>query len=533
MLPAGIPHDIFTLHERRIGSRGVLRRFIESHPLGLIMVLAIALRTLAVIFSKGFMASDDHFDTVRIAYYWLEQGIFGEDGYLTWAGRPGPEFTRFPLYVFTQYLVMWFNRVLGVDSLDHMMYSVRALHATLSLIAVWSVYAVIRRVSGSWKWAALGGLVMAAHFGLPFLSVRNLIEMVGGNLWIVALYCLYRYRDNPQDKWLLFAGIISGLGWMIRFQLLLAFLPVPLVLWYERRSLRPVFIYAAALCGMILLAGLVEWPLLGVPFTSAYNHLATGTQPMYNTSALIYVVVILGYFIPPLSLLLFFLAAKPSFVRQHRILVFTSLSFVLIHSVLAARQERYMIPIVPALVLLVILALWHQRTIRGDFGIKRALFAGMVVFTIVVNAALLAAFTMNYSHKGLVEPLVRIDEIYRSGKPVVLFVSPEKGRLYPTDYADLVRHQQVYVKKWEDLGAIADSRDGFARIDVALVYPEHDEDLSRYVDSLSDHLGPLRVLFTVEPSTVDRVLHALNPRYNPTNRSWVYTVGHRDRRPGR
>ena len=40
------------------------------------MLVAVVLRALAVISSRSFMASDDDYETVRVAYSWLIFGLW-------------------------------------------------------------------------------------------------------------------------------------------------------------------------------------------------------------------------------------------------------------------------------------------------------------------------------------------------------------------------------------------------------------------------------------------------------------------------
>ena len=70
-----------------------LRRLIETYPLTVVMIVAILARAIAVLFSKGYMASDDHFETVSVAYNWLQHGILSQEGLLRWGGHvPGEVF---------------------------------------------------------------------------------------------------------------------------------------------------------------------------------------------------------------------------------------------------------------------------------------------------------------------------------------------------------------------------------------------------------------------------------------------------------
>ncbi|RKX21159.1 MAG: hypothetical protein DRP35_04870, partial [Candidatus Zixiibacteriota bacterium] len=223
----------------------------DKYPLATIMISALLVRLLAVIYSKGYMASDDHFETIAIAYDWLRYGVFNSDGLLAWAKNPPSELNRFPLYNLFLLGQMKILRFFGVVSLDNMMYFIRAIHAILSLIPVYIYYRLTLDITKSVRFALIAGLVGALHFGVPFLSVRNLIEVVGGHFWIVAIYAIYKYQFTKINNWLVIAGLLTGLAWMVRFQIALAVIPVPFLLWFQYRELKPVIYYSMSVFFMI------------------------------------------------------------------------------------------------------------------------------------------------------------------------------------------------------------------------------------------------------------------------------------------
>jgi hypothetical protein len=496
-------------------------KYLKEHPLAGVMAAALVLRLLAAVFSKGYMASDDHFETVNIAYNWLRDGLLGADGYLHWRGRPAETFPRFPLYTVTLYWIMKLMYVLGYDALDKIMYGVRLAHGLFSLVGVWAVYRIIELATGSRRWAVYGGLFMAAHFAMPYLSVRNLIEMVGGIFWILALYFLYRYRHDPHVKWLIVAGIVTGLAWMIRFQIVLAFWIVPLVLWWEQKNIKPALTYGLAVAVMVLIAGLVDLAAMGTFMGTSLNYFPQNlkVETMYNTSVFIYLGVILAYFIPPFSLVALALSCRKSFFRRHQVLVISTLAFIVIHTILPNRQERFMIPIVPALMVIIVLALHQYHLEGGTLFRRRKLWNALLGFTLAVNIVLLIPFTFYYGHKGMVEPLVEIERISPT-KPTVVFFSPDKYRNVPFLYGGFEPIGRRYVYDWKDIDTVlskeADTFDYF------LLYPVREEDLASYRDSLSRRVGPIELAFHVEPSLIDNIVHRLNPRYNPSEEVWVF-----------
>lgn len=499
-----------------------MKKFVLNHPLVTVLSAAIIFRALAVLFSKGYMASDDHFETIRIAYQWLRDGPFAATGQLTWGNNQPGAVGRFPLYVLSLYAIMKVYVSAGVHSLDTMMYGIRAAHALFSLIPIWAVYRATELVTRSRRWAMLGGAIVALHFAMPYLAVRNLIEMVGGEIWIVAIYLLYRYRQQHTFGWVFAAGIVTGLAWMIRFELATAALVIPFVLWYDARRVRPAIQYSFGVLVMLLLSGIVDYYLFGTFFGSTLNHLhqiATELPP-YSTSALIYVAVLLAFFVPPFSLMAFFVTGYKRFWEEHKLLVFSSLTFLIAHTLSPSRQERYMLAIVPALMLTIVLALWQHRRFDGFFFRHRTWLKVIVWPSVVINVVLLFVFTFNYSHNGLVEPLVKLERL----EPTAAFtvVSPEVGHIYPFDYAGEAAKNRRYVFSWSELEALNNDFVTTGPRYYYILYPPSTSELQQYVDSVTAHAGPIVQQFAVRPSGVDQILHFLNPRHNRLDAAYVY-----------
>ena len=500
-----------------------MKNYIQRHPFLSVLTLAIVFRLLAVIFSKGYMASDDQFQTVDIAYRWLRVGIWDADGNMNWGPYSSGIISRFPLYNILLYLNMKAVMLLGYDSLDRIMYGVRLSHALLSIIGVAAVYKTVEAATASKNWAVIAGLVMAAHFAMPFLAVRNLIEMLGGTLWAVSLLYLYKHRMSSRFAFLMISGLLAGLSWMFRFQMIFAFWIVPIVLWYEYRCLRPALYYGFGVFSMILLAGLADWMWVGTFMGTSLNHLWQGLSEgaLYSTSHLIYVAVIAAYFIPPASLVVMFLALRRRFWKNHLVLTASTAAFVIIHTLVANRQERFMIPILPALIVLFVLACHQHYQQHGFFRKHLGLSLSLITFTLLVNFVALGPFTFNYGHKGLVEPLVKIEQLSTS-KPSVLFFSPEKSRIFPLNYGGFELIDRSYVHAWEDLDAVFGAGSAESGFDYYLLYPLRSDDLERYRDSLVSRAGPVDLAFYIGPSTIDLILHGLNPEHNVTNEVWVY-----------
>ena len=502
-----------------------LPQWVYDHPLAFVLTVAIIVRVVTVIFSRGFIHSDDYYDTVMIAFDWLNNGLWGSDGWLRWRQEPSTAIGRFPLYTLSLLGVMKLHYALGITALDHIMYTIRGLHAAISLIPVWAGYQIVLHLSRSRHWAIGIGLVMALHFGAPFLGVRTLIEVVGGNLWMLVILACYLWDHRKQDRWLLIAGVLAGLAWMIRFQLAFAVLPIPFVLWFRTKSLRQPVFFAAGVMAMLVASGLMDWVILGRFAGSTITNLTmnTGLPPLYKTIPLLYPTLLLLLLVPPISVLTIVPMFRISFIRKHAILWFSSICFVLCHSLVANQQERFVLPILPAFILMAALALWHSRRERRWPFTRPRLLRNIALVSIGLNLVVLAFLTPSYPRAGLIEPLVKIREMNPSAQ--VLVIQPEMKYWMPIAYAG-PQITRLYVRSWADLETLRSRSDNAVPFDFVVLYPPHEEDLDRYLDLTRSALGvELTPAFEIPSSGYDGLLYAANRKHNPRLAAAVYYPG--------
>ncbi len=499
-----------------------VQKIARDHPLATVLGLAVLIRIPAVIWSKGFIHSDDHFDTVMIAYDWIINGMWGPDGYMEWRAEPASQIGRFPLYVLLLWAVMKVYWAAGVRELAGMMYTIRLLHALVSLVPVWGIFVVVKRVTGEWQWAFWGAVAVAFHFAMPFLGVRNLIEMVGGSIWLGALALVYIYRDSEEDRWLVLAGIVSGLAWMIRFQMAFAIIPVPFLLWWEHRRFRAAVIYSIGVGVMLVVSGLVDLGLLGRFAGSTITNLTinAGLGAVYETVTGMYVGLLLLFLVPPVSFVLVWLMLRRSFWKRHVTLVGSSVAFVLFHSLHANQQERFLFPILPAFFLMAALALWRKYRDDGYILKRQGVWKGLVVGSLAINVVLLAILTPAYGHKGMVESALYIRE--RDPSATVLFLQPEVRSFYPRAYGGEAI-TGFWVRNWEWLEGIR-QKTRPADFDYVVVFPGSGESVERYVDSAQTVVGSMAMERVIEPSFYDWLLYKMNPKHNQSYEAWIYRV---------
>ena len=460
---------------------------IKRHPLLSLLILAMILRLPAVFVSKGFMAHDDHFETVRIAYDGIQDGLLKEDNLMIW---------------------------------DRMMYLIRLLHALLSLLTIYYGYRYIHEITGDRRYAVWGGLILGAHFLMPYLAVRNLIEQVAADLLVPSLYYTWSGLERGRARPLVVAGLLAGLSWMIRFPLALAVIPIPVVIWYRYRSVRPVLYYIGGIAVIMLFSGTLDIPFLGGFGRSTINILRSflNGEPTLPQPFWTYMALIFGILIPPFSFFLLLPVFRRASLRLQPVMISAILSFFIIHSLIANKQERFMIPIFPLLIMvgMVGLYIWFRDGRVSDRW--RRLFRYSALMAGIVSILLLPVFTLNYAHRGMVEPFVYLSR--QNDTQTLLIERVERFRFIGLSYAGYNRPDTIVINSWPELDSLAAARSGLNKINYFLIYT--DDDPAAHADSLARVFGPLERVFHSPPSTVDALLNFLNPRHNHTNEAWIY-----------
>jgi len=499
-----------------------MQRLLRSHPVLLCLLVAMILRLPAVIFSKGYMASDDHFETVQIAYDGIQKGLLNDNGTLRWERVQPENIGRSPLYVLFLFSLMKLQSWAGITNLDAMMYLVRLLHALLSLLTVYCGVRYISDSTGSRAAALVGGLVLAGHFLLPYLSVRNLIEQVSADFLVPSVYLAYRGVKEKNDRFMAMSGILGGIAWMIRFNTGLAVLPIPFAVWYLVRSIRQALYFAAGGILMLLFSGSLDIPFLGSFGRSSFNimerFLFPSELPPLPQPFWMFAVLIVGVLIPPFSLYFLGSIFNRKIIREHFIIFSSAFLFFLAHSIITHKEERFMLPIFPLIIILGTVGLhrWVNEGLLSDFHLKAMKITGVIAA--VISLILLPIFTLNYAHRGSVDSLVYLS--CQNDVTKYLVDRTERKRLVPYSYAGLNTSPPLLLDRWETLDTADEIQNWKDSADYFVIFSDTAPEMHRA--RLTAYFGELTPAYHSPPSLVDLLLHFLNPRHNHTNEAWVY-----------
>ena len=490
---------------------GVIPTAIRKHPLISLLVIAAVLRALAVIFAKGYMASDDHFVVIQVVWDWL-------NGIPVWF-RDDTPIVRGVVYQYSIYVLMWLLKLFRITDPSAVMFVNRAVHALWSLTLIPMVYYGLKYFTDE-RAAWYGGLLTGIYFLMPFFSVRNMIEVVC-QPFLFAGIILVEVEVKRQKKlsWVFWGGILLGAAFMIRIQTAVIPMAVFFVLLGMRRWKQLLWFSLGGLT-MLLVEGMIDYISWGM-FLSSVIHTMDFQSKMihaYVTNVwYTHFLTILGILIPPFSLLVFpwIVAAA----KKLPVSFWAVAAFLVIHSMIPQKQERYLLPILPLLIFL-LTAGWSMVKWR-DSRIVKGLWAWMWA----INLVLLPIITLNYSQKARVEPLIMLHHMPNVRKIVV--DATEKNVWLPTYYAQKPLSDFLYIFEDSDYDTLANKiesagPDQLPPFSHAIIFNSRDPEAQR--EQLESIVGHLTLIRHFSPSLADWLLRKSNPNFNHSKESWLYSI---------
>jgi hypothetical protein len=484
-----------------------LIHLMTHRPLAALILIALLPRLLAAVFSGGYFAHDDHFLIVEAAGSWVDGHDYNY--WLPWnqGEVPRPSGHSF-VYVGLHYLLLSVLRFIGLVDPELQMVVVRLLHALWSLVVVREGYRIALRLSDpqvAWR----TGLFLALLFFMPFLSVRNLVEVACIPFLMLGAQRLLGTSTSPTPRDLFLAGLWIGLAMNVRFQTIF-FAAGPGLALLVQKQVRSAVLYGLGVATpLLVLQGGIDLVMWGRPFAelteyvlyNLNNTTTYGVLPWYN-----YLLLLAGLFIPPFSLAVGF-----GFFRRTTplLLWLPVLLFIAIHSYFPNKQERFLLPIVPLYFVLghVAWEMWRQRSAWWQQ--RTGLWRGILRWTWGLNVVLLVVLCFSYSKRSRVMAQVMLQDMDVHGMVIEDSVEGE-APMPPLFYS---RHWTATVVPWTDpeadLGAELARHPAEQRPNIVLFCGT--EELPQRMQRTIKAMGPLEIVGVAQPGLLDRTVHWLNP----------------------
>ncbi len=501
----------------------LIKRLWQDKPLQLILFAGLFFRMLAVIFSKGFGMFDDHFLVIEAAQSWVD----GED-YNYWLpslSDPNRQPQGHSLfYVGIIYYILYFFKATGLDDPQAKMYLIRLIHGLFSLLVIYYAYKIAEKKGGE-KVAKLTGIVLSLFWMLPFLSVRNLVEVVCIPPLLAATWMLVKHDQEKGIKSFVYAGLLLGCAFSIRFQTVLFTAGFGLALVFMKQlkgALVTGLCFALVACAM---QGGIDYVIWHRPFAEFQEYVSYNINNAANYPVgpwHLYLMFLSGVLIPPISLFLFFGYFR--LWRKQLLLFLPAFVFLVFHSYFPNKQERFILPFLPFLVILGFIG-WMDFYNKSAFWKKRpGLYSGFWVFFWIMNSIALLFISVSYSKRNRVESMCYI----AAQKDVVNLIVEDGNR------DDFQMPPLFYLQKW--ISPYSVTKNISAR-EVWLKYihlPKSEqpnyvvfyqaENIARRVGFMKYYFPQMHYETTVEPSAIDKLMHFLNPENNENHTTYIFKL---------
>ncbi|HEY6951114.1 MAG TPA: glycosyltransferase family 39 protein [Bacteroidota bacterium] len=487
-----------------------LKRLWNERPLLTIMVIALIPRVIAAIWSKGYAMSDDHFGPIEQPFIIMHYPV-------AWIQRGGV-YGHSIVYPSIHYALFNVLQAVGIQDPQTTMYIVRFLHALFSLLVVYYGFKIAEVLSDR-EVAKKTGLILALFWALPFLSVRNLIEVVCIPPLMAGFYYVLVSEQRLRNAFV--AGLWLGLAFVFRYQTLMVTGTIGLILLFRKNIKGMALVAGGFLVTAILIQGTADTLAWGYPFSSFAEYVRYNwshgeeytTGPWYN-----YIVLVLGALIPPISFFLVFGFFKNW--RKTLILILPVLVFFVLHSTYPNKQERFILPVLPLILVLSVVG-WEEFVKTSQFWMRhQKVLRTLWVWFWAVNAVLLVLFSTYYCKKARVESMYSlygkpVTELLRAGGKDGVTLPPffYTGN-YPVWMADISTDEEM--ARLISQYAVSPVRANYILFDGSDNFDER----VRHIEST---LGLKMVLVKrFDPSFLDYIFYRLNPRHNKNETIYIF-----------
>lgn len=488
--------------------------------LQLILILSLLVRLISVAFSKGFGFHDDHFLIIESSQSWVDN--YDYNNWLPNASDPNRQPSGHPLfYVGFQYIVFSFFKLIGINDPQMKMLFIRLFHALWSLLIVKYGYLITEKLSNR-KIANYVGIFLGLYWFMPFLSVRNLAEVVCIPPFIWAIWLILKEKNYRNY---LLAGILLGISFSIRFQIAFMLAGLGISLLILKTPIKQLLCMTLGfLLVTLLTCGLVDYVLWKKPFAEflSYIQYNIDNAESYGVNNWhMYFDLILGLLIPPLSIALF---AGFFYSYKRTIIIFWGvIIYLAFHTYFPNKQERFVLTIFPFLIISGTIGAFEvYERYRSKFSIKLIRFSKW--FVIVINSILLLFLSPSYGKRH------RVESVYYLSKKsdcTTFFVEDSNKE------NDILMPPLFYFGKWFSVPGI---HKNYTPAN-ALEYYNHltpsarpnyvifmqAENINTRVAAMKEKFPKMKYEATIEPSLLDKTLFWLNP-LNDNQTAYIYKI---------
>ena len=381
-----------------------------------------------------------------------------------------------------------------------LIYSFLALISLMGPLGAWFYYSRPNE-ERSRNWAIL---FLGFHGLIPFISTRALGESMA--LPLIALGVgLAEWAGSRRPKFFFLGFLLMGVATLLRFQCGIFYVVYGLAfLWRERRVIKSL---VGASLATLLIQSTIDLSLGRFPLETLYNYLLKnqdtsqyGVHPWWSTW-----LAWAGFLLLPLFFV--FLGDFKKFWARHEKALLALLAFLLLHSAVPHKEERFIYPILG--VSLILLAWFPARRAFSHWSGGQKIMASLIL---LLNTIAILATSFQNTQSGVVVPLSQVSKqfqnvrIFDLGSPVA---DSKIWKVFLSEYSDLVQVENI------DAHLIDETFRRSSPIEAVLICAAKPDKVAQLL-ALSQITSPVfRCTEAQEAgSWIDRLIFKMNPRRN-------------------
>ena len=492
------------------------KSLLNEKPLASAIFIGLFFRLLAAFFSKGYGMHDDHFVIIEIAQGFVDGLDIGKN--LPVEGEADVSFGSL-FYTGLHYLFFKFLQYIGIFDPQFKMLIVRIVHAFYSLLTIYFGYKITRHISTN-EVANKVAFTLAIMWIMPVLAVRNLVETFCIPMLLGGSYLVLKGTEQNKKFYLFFiAGVLWGFAFSIRFQTFFFTGGAGLVLLFQAKWKETIYLALGMFVPILIIHGIIEGPLIGgVFFIKIINYVQYNIinqnnfnpQPWYN-----YILLVFGIILPPASV--FLLPAVFINWKKNILLLIPLFIFFIFHSYFPNKQERFILPVVPYIIILGMVGLdaWKKKE-----KYKR-LISNTFKFAYILNFILLMTTVTMYSKRSRVESMYFLYNKEKLNEIVVENLEYEDGFQLPLYYCGQWPHITYLTKRDDSLFVENRLKQLSSESLPDYFFFVNSKNLKQRVENIKMKFPHIKFERRIEPSFMDIVFQKLNP-INKNEEIFIY-----------
>ncbi len=440
-------------------------------------------------------------------------------------------------YVGLHYVAFEIMQACGITSMKVKMLLIRVIHAVFSLLIVYFGFLITKKIMShkpdkiADKYAREVGILLVVLWFMPFLSVRNLIEIACIPFLMWGIWLIINTDSKQHNLFPFFlAGLIMAFAFSVRFQVAIFIAGSGLAILLHKKWKETIVFGLGVLVSIAVIQGVTDFFVWGKPFVELKEYIRYNIAHKNSYGAPnhpeMYFTVLCGILIPPLGLLYFFGFLRTW--RKHFLIFVPVILFFAFHTYFPNKQERFIFPVIPFFVILGVCG-WREFLEISKFWLKYPkLLKLFYIFFWVINILALSVLTFTYSKKSRVEAMAYFSNIENVTTILLEDANQTNVTTLPNAYSE--KWLEMYKLPRNEMPAELYNRYSrfstyvkiifspeFFNLNPDLQKPQYvlffdSKNLAIRVQYIKKYYPNLTEETVIKPGFVDQIVHFLNPK---------------------